>query len=398
VTTLLTGVTGYIGSYVAHELLQSSDERLAVLVRAESIDQAKQRLWKSLQLHMDFDEFARVLPRFDFYLGDLTAPELGLDATARARLVDSMRSVVHCAASLNRKSSKVCFNVNLRGTLSLIKLMREAHDRRPLRRFSEVSTVAVAGMRSHETVLEDAAIDWDRSDYDPYARTKKFCEHMIHELLPEVPTTIFRPSIVLGDSRFSATTQFDMVRAFAALAYMRVLPLRREWRIDIVSANYVGEAIARVHLEPKPKYGIYHLSSGEDSLTYGEVVDSLKHAGHKPRVMFAPALGGAFERTVEALMSSPKQLGLAPAASLMKVFWPYLVYDTVFSNRRIIEQLGHGPAPFSEYSHGLLRFAVDGKFTYPYKPWPHDAEVHLGAARPAGGAVRAVAMAPERPV
>jgi len=397
-TTLLTGVTGYIGSYVAHELLQRSDERIAVLVRAKSQDEGRERLWKSMQLHMDFAAFARVLPRFDIYLGDLTAPELGIESAARKRLVESMRSVVHCAASLNRKSSKVCFNVNLRGTLSLIKLMREAQDRHPLRRFSEVSTVAVAGTRSHETVLEDAAIDWDRSDYDPYARTKKFCEHMIHELLPEVPTTIFRPSIVLGDSRFSATTQFDMVRAFAALAYMRVLPLRREWRIDIVSANYVGEAIARVHLEPKPKYGIYHLSSGEDSLTYGEVVDSLKHAGHKPRVMFAPALGGAFERTVEALMSSPKQLGLAPAASLMKVFWPYLVYDTVFSNRRIIEQLGHGPAPFSEYSHGLLRFAVDGKFTYPYKPWPHDAEVHLGAARPAGGAVRAVAMAPERPV
>jgi nucleoside-diphosphate-sugar epimerase len=213
-----------------------------------------------------------------------------------------------------------------------------------------------------------------------------------------VPTTIFRPSIVLGDSRFSATTQFDMVRAFSALAYMRVLPLRREWRVDIVSANYVGEAIARVHLDPKPKYGIYHLSSGEDSLTYGEVVDSLKRAGHKPRILFAPALGGAFERTVEALMSSPKQLGLVPAASLMKVFWPYLVYDTVFSNRRIIEQLGHGPAPFSAYSHGLLRFAVDGKFTYPYLPWPHDADKRIAAARPSGAAVRAVAMAPERSI
>jgi thioester reductase-like protein len=395
-TTLLTGVTGYIGSYVAHELLSRSDERIAVLVRAKSQEEGRERLWKSLQLHMDFDAFARVLPRFDIYLGDLTAPELGIEPAARKRLVESMRSVVHCAASLNRKSSKVCFNVNLRGTLSLIKLMREAQDRHPLRRFSEVSTVAVAGMRNKETVMEDAAIDWDRSDYDPYARTKKFCEHMIHELLPDVPTTIFRPSIVLGDSRFSATTQFDMVRAFTALAYMRVLPLRREWRVDIVSANYVGEAIARVHLDPKPKYGIYHLSSGEDSLTYGEVVDSLKRAGHKPRIIFAPALGGAFERTVEALMSSPKQLGLAPAASLMKVFWPYLVYDTVFSNRRIIEQLGHGPAPFSEYSHGLLRFAVDGKFTYPYQPWPQDADKRIAAARPASGGVRAVAMAPER--
>jgi thioester reductase-like protein len=398
-TTLLTGVTGYIGSYVAHELLQRSDERIAVLVRAKSEQEGRERLWKSMQLHMDFDAFARVLPRFDIYLGDLTAPALGIEAGARKRLVESMRSVVHCAASLNRKSSKVCFNVNLRGTLALLKLAREAHDRHPLRRFSEVSTVAVAGTRSHETVLEDAAVDWDRSDYDPYARTKKFCEHMIHELLPDVPVTIFRPATVLGDSRFPATTQFDMVRAFTALAYMRVLPLPRSSRIDVVSANYVGEAIARVHLDPKPKHDIYHLSSGEASPSYGEIVDTLKRAGHKPRIVFAPALGGAFERTVEALMSTPKQLGLAPAASLMNVFWPYLVYDTVFDNRRIVDALGHAPAPFTEYAYGLLRFAVDGKFTYPYQPWPSDADKRIAAAaRPAGGAVRAVAMAPERAI
>src|SRR5207248_2290114 len=82
------------------------------------------------------------------------------------------------------------------------------------RRFSLVSTVAVAGKRQDEVVTEDRAIEWDRSDYDPYARTKKFCEHMTRQLLPEVPITIFRPSIVLGDSRYPQTTQFDMVRAF----------------------------------------------------------------------------------------------------------------------------------------------------------------------------------------
>lgn len=37
---------------------------------------------------------------------------------------------------------------------------------------------------------------------------------MIRQLLPEVPLTIFRPSIVLGDSRRAETTQFDMVKAF----------------------------------------------------------------------------------------------------------------------------------------------------------------------------------------
>jgi thioester reductase-like protein len=390
---LLTGVTGYIGSYVANGILREHDDRLAVLVRAKSIEEAKQRLWKSLQLHMDFDTFAAYLGRFDIYLGDLTAPGLGLEPDARKRLVKSIDSVLHVAASLNRKSAKVCFNVNLRGTMQVLQVAREAQADHGLRRFSDVSTVAVAGHRSGEVVTEDEAVDWNRSDYDPYARTKKFCEYMVHELLPDVPSTVFRPSIVLGDSRFPQTTQFDMVRAFAGLAYMRVLPLRPEWRVDIVSADYVGKAIVAVHQAEKPAHDIYHLSAGTDSLTYREVVDSLRRAGHKPRVVFAPRLEKTFERLVESLMSTPRKLGLAPAASLMKVFFPYLVFDTVFDNQRIVAELGEKPVPFSEYGYDLLRFAVDGKFTYPYAPWPEDADRRIASAAAAEGSRGAVGVA-----
>lgn len=373
----LTGVTGYLGSYVAHGLLQDHDDKLAVLVRAKSEDDAKKRLWKSLQLHMDFDTFASHLHRFDIYLGDLTEPNLGLDADARDRLVKSADSVLHVAASLNRKSSKACFNVNLRGTLSIVKIARDAQDHHGLRRFSDVSTVAVAGERQDAVVTEEETIDWNRSDYDPYARTKKFCEHMVHELLPEVPITIFRPATVLGDSRFPETTQFDMVRAFAALAYMRVLPLDPSWRIDICPADYVGEAIWRIHMKDRPKYDAYSLSSGTASPTYREITDALKAEGHAPMVRFVPGLGRVFTTAVEAAMRTPRKYGMAPAASLMKVFWPYLTYNTVFDNRRVVEELGRAPADFCGYAYPLLRFAVGNKFAYPYRDWPDDAAARL---------------------
>lgn len=373
----LTGVTGYIGSYVAHGLLENHTDRLAVLVRAKSPEEAKKRLWKSLQLHMGFDTFASHLSRFDIYLGDLTEPELGLDPAARERLVKSCDSVLHVAASLNRKSSKACFNVNLRGTLSVLKIARAAQDHHGLRRFSDVSTVAVAGTRQDEVVTEADTIDWNRSDYDPYARTKKFCEHMVHELLPDVPTTVFRPATVLGDSRFPETTQFDMVRAFAGLAYMRVLPLQPHWRIDICPADYVGEAIWRIHMKDRPKYDAYSLASGTASPTYRDITDALKASGHKPMVRFAPGLGRVFTQAIDAAMRTPRKYGVAPAASLMKVFWPYLTYNTVFDNSRVVEEMGRKPAEFGGYAAPLLRFAVQNKFSYPYRDWPGDAAARL---------------------
>lgn len=366
----VTGSTGYIGSYVVTNLLREHKQRLALLVRAKSVQDAHQRLWKSLQLHMTFGEFQDLLPRIDVFLGDLTDPLLGLSKDDHARLARSMESVIHVAASLNRKSAKACLNVNLRGTLEVIKLARAAHDHHGLQRFSDVSTVAVAGHRRSEVITEDAAIEWDRSDYDPYARTKKFCEHMLHELLPDVPNTVFRPSTVLGDSRFPETTQFDMVRAFVMLTRMPVVPLSPHSRIDIVPADYVGRAIVHVHTKDKPAHGIYHLSSGTASLSYQQIVDSLRARGHSLPNVFVPSMERSFSSLVSALADSPRGWGVALPASLFKVFLPYLSYDTVFDNQRIVSELGEVPVPFSQYAYGLMRFAVDGNFSYPYKPWP----------------------------
>ena len=265
----LTGSTGYVGSYLAASLFTEHRDRLNLLVRAKTDQEARERLWTSLQLHFEFPEFLEYLDtRVCIFRGDLTSECFGLSDDEYHSLVDTTDSLIHCAASLNRRSEKQCLNVNLRGTLEVIQLARRAQNRQGLRRYSHVSTVAVAGKRQNEIVSEDAAIDWSRSDYDPYARTKKFCEHMAHQLLPDVPKTIFRPAIILGDSRRPETSQFDMVRAFHVLAQMPVLPLRPHDKIDIVPANYVSKAVVTIHQKEPPAHGIYHLSSVMSSETY----------------------------------------------------------------------------------------------------------------------------------
>jgi thioester reductase-like protein len=370
-TIFLTGATGYIGSYIAHGLLTEHRQKLALLVRAKSKEEGAKRLWQSLQMHMDFASFQEQLSqRIDIYLGDLTDKNLGLDEASYKKLVHETSSIIHCAASLNRKSNKACFNVNLRGTLEVLKLARAAQDHHGLRRFSDVSTAAVTGEVNHQLVLEDEAIDWNKSDYDPYSRTKKFCEHMVHELLPEVPITVFRPSTVLGDSRHPRTTQFDMVRAFVFLAKLPVLPLHETWRMDIVPANYVGAGVVAVHMQDKPEHGAYNLSTGVASPTYRQIVDAMHAGGFGRKHLFAPALIGSFEKLVNQAMDTPKQWGVAGAASLMKVFLPYLTYDTVFDNTRIQKVLGGAPVPFTDYCFGLFKFATEGNFKYPYQPWP----------------------------
>jgi thioester reductase-like protein len=367
----VTGATGYLGSYLVAGLLTDHRDSLNLLTRAKTEQEARERLWQSLQLHFGFSGFFENLnSRVRIFRGDITAERFGLDEGEYRALLDTTDSVIHCAASLNRKSERQCLNVNLRGSLEVIQLARRVQDRHGLRRYSHVSTVAVAGKRQNETVNEDSAIDWARSDYDPYARTKKFCEHMVAQLLPDVPRTIFRPAIVMGDSRRRETSQFDMVQAFDVLARMPVLPLRPHDRIDIVPANYVGKAIVTIHQKENPAHGIYHLSAGLGSQTYHEITDALAESGHWRRPTFMPSLGGPFSKTVNWLSNGHGRV--AHGASLLKVFWPYLDWNTVFDNSRVVAEIGESPAKFSTYAYPLLKFSRENKFRYPAKPWPAD--------------------------
>jgi thioester reductase-like protein len=383
----LTGSTGYLGAHVAALLLENHKDKLNLLVRARTEQDAAERLWKSMQLHLDFPRFHEYLrSRVSVFRGDLTEEKFGLSGDDYRRLVETTDSVIHCAASLNRKSDKVCLNVNLRGTLEVIKAAQAARDLRGLRRFSDVSTVAIAGHRFNEVVREDEALDWNRSDYDPYARTKKFCEHMVAELLPDVPHTVFRPSIILGDSRHAETTQFDMVRAFVFLAGLPALPFRPTDKLDIVNVDFVAESIVTIHQKETPNHDIYHLSSGVDSQTFKELTDALALARGKRGPVYLPAFEKPFTRINNWLADNLRGSAIGYGATLLKVFIPYLVWNTVFDNTRITSETGKKPAPFSAYSYPLLRFSRAGNFTYPYKDWPGAAPRNIqSAAVPAAG-------------
>jgi thioester reductase-like protein len=369
VAIFLTGSTGYIGAHIAANLLQDHDASLNLLVRARDPQEAAMRLWRSMQLHMEFQRFHDLLQtRIRIFRGDLTDLKFGLSEDDYDRLIHTTDSIIHCAASLNRKSEKTCLNVNLRGTLEVVQLGSRVEYYHGLRRFSHVSTVAVAGARQNEVVTEDKSIDWQRSDYDPYARTKKFCEHMIHQLLPQVPRTIFRPSIVLGDSRYAETTQFDMVRSFVFLAGLTVLPFRPNDKIDIVNVDFVADAVATLHQKENPQYDTYHLSSGRASQTFRELTTALAAARHKRSPIFMPFLEKPFSATINSLATRRSNVGRG--AALMKVFMPYLLWNTVFDNTRVTTELGRRPVPFSQYSYPLLKFSEETNFTYPYQEWP----------------------------
>ncbi|MGH9755708.1 MAG: SDR family oxidoreductase, partial [Blastocatellia bacterium] len=74
----LTGSTGYVGAHVAALLLENHKDKLNLLVRAGTEQEGAERLWKSMQLHLDFPRFHEHLrSRVNIFRGDLTEAKFG---------------------------------------------------------------------------------------------------------------------------------------------------------------------------------------------------------------------------------------------------------------------------------------------------------------------------------
>jgi hypothetical protein len=157
-----------------------------------------------------------------------------------------------------------------------------------------------------------------------------------------------------------------------------VLPFRSHDRIDIVNVDFVADAISTLHMKENPAHDTYHLSSGKGSQTFQELTKALAKEQNMRGPLFLPVLESPFTSVVNVLANRQGKVG--HGAALMKVFLPYLTWNTVFDNTRVTTEMGRKPVPFSQYSFPLLRFSRQHNFTYPYQAWPTSTKAGGSAA------------------
>src|SRR3989475_11634289 len=109
----LTGATGYLGSYLVAGLLTEHRDTLNLLVRAKTEQEARERLWTSLQLHFAFPEFLEILnTRVRIFRGNLTSDLFGLSDYEYHALVDSTDSLIDRKSTrLNSSHSQISYAV-----------------------------------------------------------------------------------------------------------------------------------------------------------------------------------------------------------------------------------------------------------------------------------------------
>jgi nucleoside-diphosphate-sugar epimerase len=288
---LVTGATGFLGSHIAAALLRAG-YRVAVLARATKALSARARI-ERLADWLGLDEDAR--SRLTVIEGDV------LDPGWAAAGADSVDEVVHCASSTafaERKRAEIeAANIGgLRNVLDFAVRSGCAF-------FHHVSTAYVAGRRTGpcpEDWVEGAGFT------NVYEETKARGELMARDVCRRegLRLTVYRPTIVTGDSRTGRTLRFNALYfPVKAAVYLRdifladlrdrggrraaemgvslsddgklVMPLRVEvgrGGLDLVPIDHCVRVFMAI-FEDALDGGIYHIANGtftriEDLVAY----------------------------------------------------------------------------------------------------------------------------------
>lgn len=188
---LITGSTGFIGKRLTKVLLEEGHE-LFLLIRQGSLHKATDLFGKQPNLH--------------FVVGDLTNNDVVNNVSGTEILDSGIEHVVHLAASYDLNVNLTdAYLANVVGTQNLIFLMQKL---KGLKYFHYVSTYAVSG--NHEGAFNEDDIDPNAKFTDHYARTKMQAELLVRNAnLKDIKLRIYRPGIVVGDSKTGEMDKID---------------------------------------------------------------------------------------------------------------------------------------------------------------------------------------------
>ncbi|HET8863619.1 MAG TPA: SDR family oxidoreductase [Solirubrobacterales bacterium] len=270
----VTGATGFIGRNLVARLLQR-EGTIYALVRAGS----RGRL-EELRTAWGADG-ARVVP----IAGDLSQPGLGVSEEDLLTLRGDVDHLFHLAAVYDMAAGAEAQEVaNVEGTRHAVELAGAID----AGCFHQISSIAAAGLYKG-TWTEDMFEEAESLDTHPYFRTKHESERVVREECPR-PWRIYRPGIVVGDSRSGEIDKIDGPYYMFKLLQQarRVLP---SWlptvgveggEINIVPVDYVTAAIDHIAHKPGLDGRAFSLTDPNPK-TAGEVLNLFAHAADAPQ-------------------------------------------------------------------------------------------------------------------
>jgi thioester reductase-like protein len=296
---LVTGSTGFLGSAITQRLLVSG-YKLRLLIRERDNDTfqisfGRESLIKELILGYQLDEYSQELRRVvdersnndrslhelffsnvEIIEGDITSTSLGLEKQEYIKLCNEVDEVFHCAAvtHFEMRGDDEHVVVNIKGTENVLQFANSGKQKR----FHYISTAYVAG-KQNSIIYENEMVDEPLFNNE-YERSKFVAEQLVIKYAKsnDISFTIYRPGIIVGDSRTGATYKFDNLYLFVKV----LLNIKNSFinhngadfnnvtirvpgdpyaLINLVTIDYVADAIVAILKKRECVGNIFHITN-----------------------------------------------------------------------------------------------------------------------------------------
>jgi UDP-N-acetylglucosamine:LPS N-acetylglucosamine transferase/nucleoside-diphosphate-sugar epimerase len=370
-TTLVTGATGALAPFLLHRLLHEDGDgsRFVCLVRRPEAPEILRR--RLAAICPPCAELVRE-PRFEFLQGDVAVsiPDAG-----------KVDRVWHFASDLRMDpgAEDAVFATNLGGMKRVLDLCRRSGAT-----LFHVSTAYVCGTRGG-TVREDELL-CGQAFRNAYESSKAQAEALVQEYLQTNPGAVFRPSIVMGDTRTGVTMTFQGFYK-VVLGALRLqdrlgtdgsgslagrgsslavtLPCASpEERVNLVAAEYITDLLFRLHRNPLALGRTFHLVNPSPP-TIRELFDVLAEVIGVAGARLVPE-----GETVEEESSGEMRALGSYLGDQMAVYFPYFAGNHPTFDMGNVGKLCGGVPPHPSFDHSvwerLLHYAVEREFAAVY--------------------------------
>jgi nucleoside-diphosphate-sugar epimerase len=322
---LLTGFpAGFVARRVLAKLLASEEASTIICLTPKAQMQAAEN---ELQA-MPQEWRARV----ELCPGDVADMDFGMSGAHYLQLARRVDVVHHCAfishAGVRRD---VAERINVGGTGEVLELCEVGSG---AARLVLWSTVSVSGRQTGR--VEEGALTRPARFASVVEETRSRAEQMVREAMDHVPTTILRPSIIVGDS---VTGEMDRLEGPYLLILLMLnspidlrvpLPGRGDTPLNLVPIDYVVDAGHAIASDPRSIGRTFHIVD-EHPMTARRVFELIAEAGGRPG-----PVGGLPNQVATALLRTP---GLERFSHIPRAFLEQLATDVVYDARNASELL-----------------------------------------------------------
>ncbi|HTT70259.1 MAG TPA: SDR family oxidoreductase [Anaeromyxobacteraceae bacterium] len=338
-----TGASGFIGRRLARrraEALDPSRDRVVLLTRTRGLGAAR-------------EELAALGVPGEVLEGDVARMHLGLSGAEYKALAAAATEIWHLAGRYDLAAGASALRAaNLEGTRGVLDLARAAPR---LERLHHFSTAYVSGDR--EGVILEDELDVGQGFHGPYERYKFEAERLVRSAMADLPATVYRPSIVVGDSRTGEVDRFEgpyyLAILLVASPFGLPLPGSGVAPLNVVPVDFVVEAALAIGQRPESAGRTVHLADPAP-LSARRVYELI--AARTGRVLPQLPLP---HRVLEALFGLPLlERLLRPQRSAIRLVNHLAVYNCQ-NQLALLEGTGLRCPPLTSYLDRLIEFVRD---------------------------------------